>query len=193
MKYLLISLLFINLTCCNKNIITRENKSNSALSVKIYLIKDYKVRHKGQGYYETVNDSVYQKRFDIGISITNNSKSPITFWTMTCDWWWNFIINNKYIYFDNPGCDSNFPYPFTIKPNDSICYKKTLNRDLSFDNQCVNCIGVLPEYKVETTRLGFILIDSTQITSGHGYNYVMGDKYLWHEIIWSNPLYLNKK
>jgi len=166
-----------------------SEKDSTGLSVKINLIKEYFIPFHPYHYFHDYvpdNDSIKLKKFDIEITLKNNSDSTICFYLMTCSWEWDFIINNTYIYFSGKDCEGNFPYMRNIKSGDSIILKTTLQRDLRWDNPQKNSIG--KGYNVKTTKIGLIYIDKKQ---GYDYHNIHDDKSRW-KIIWSNPLYLNK-
>ena len=181
-------------SCANpaQNEINEAKKGSNALSLHLTKIREYTVPYYGHVYFEKITDTLVQKRFDIGLSIKNNSDHVISIWLMTCSWQENVLINNPYIYYDGINCDYNFPAPHTIKSHDSLYLTGTLTRDLMFENSCKNCIGT-DHVNVETTKLGLIYIDTLQCSTYKQYESVIEDKSKWDKIIWSNPLYLNKK
>jgi hypothetical protein len=165
--------------------------SNSAgLSIQINLIKEYFVPHSRPTDYIPANDSIKEKRFEIQVSLTNNSDSAISFWLMSCSWEDNFLINNTYIYFAGKDCDKNAPEIVTIKSKATILLTTTLNRATMWDNPCQNCIGQISN--VRTTKIGLIYIDKEHCKGLFDYLNISGDKSLWNTIIWSNLLNLSK-
>jgi hypothetical protein len=168
-----------------------SNGDDSKLKINLYLIRDYYVPYGEKLNYVPANDSIREKRFDIKFSILNNTDSMIAYWTMTCNWERSFLINNSYISFIDHDWEHNFPHLVRIKPHDSIQIKATLVRNIRYDNPCKNCIGSFDEGRVETTKIGLILIDSIECREYHDYFNRILDKSKW-KITWSNPLYLNK-
>lgn len=177
---------------CNDKQTTETKKESEDLTLQLTSIKEYTVPYWGGVFFEKITDTLVQKRFDIGLSIKNNSEHLISIWLMTCSWQENVIINNPYIYYGGISCDHNFPTPHTIKPHDSLYLDGTLTRDLMFENSCKNCIGT-DRVSVATTKLGLVCIDTTMATTHEEYESIIEDKSKWSKIIWSNPLYLNKK
>ena len=182
-------LIFVSICSCQNNGTKIENED---LSVHLSLTRDYYVPYHGKVYFEPITDTLIEKRFDVTLSIRNNSDHQISMWLMSCSWQDNVLINNPYIYFTNIECDGNYPIPHKIKSHDSISFKGTLSRELMFDNSCKNCIGT-DNVNVATTKIGFIVIDTVKCKTFEQYHSTIEDKSKWDEIIWSNPLYLNKK
>jgi len=107
MKHFSITLLFVFVLAikgyCN---------DSTRLSVNIRLIKEYFVPYdysRPLDYVPESNDSLKEKKFDIEISLNNNSDSAISIWLMSCSWEENFLINNVYIYFKGWRCSKNIP------------------------------------------------------------------------------------
>ena len=133
--------------------------------------------------YDTIiyyNDTLKTRMFDIELSITNKSKNPISFWLMSCSREDNFIINNDYVYFRNPGCDSNVPIIYNLKSNDLISWNATI----------IKYYHTRYHY-IKTTNFGIIFIDSIRCKSIQDYENIIGDKSKQDKIVWSNPLILD--
>jgi hypothetical protein len=160
------------------------------LSIKIRLVKEYFVPYNRSINYIPANDSINEKRFDIQVSLKNNSDSTIYIWLKSCSWEENFLINNTYIFFAGKDCDGNYPRTVRIKAKDSLTLNMTLTRTIMWDNPCKYCIGQLSE--VTTTKIGLIYIDKMHCNGFWEYRKIIGDKSRWDDIIWSNSLYLNK-
>ena len=186
---LLSNLIILTISSCQN---AETKKENSDLSIRLLLTRNYSVPFHGKVYFEPLADTLIEKRFDISLSIHNNSDCPVSIWLMTCSWQENVLINNSYIYFNGIDCDSNFPIPHHIKSHDSLVFKGTLSRSLMFDNSCKNCIGT-DKVDVPTTKVGLIVIDTVKCKTLEQYRETIGDKSKWDEIIWSNSIYLNKK
>ena len=134
-------------------------------------------------------DSVWQKQYEIEITIRNNTTVPIFIWLMSCSWMDNFEINNPYIFWGMWGCHKNIPELVKIVPNENKTYKTTLVKSIKFDYPAA---GWNFGSEVETTKLGLILIDdiyNPKLKPFEGYFLAMQDKSCW-KIVWSNPLYL---
>ena len=191
MRHIAILLLIFSFCSCQR---IKEKNDTGKLMINFYLDRDYYVPYSRKLNYETANDSIKEKRFDVRFSILNKTDSVISFWTMTCEWQSSFLINNSYITFFFPeACDNNSPHQVRIKAHDSIQIKTTLVRDIQYDNPCKGCVGCLDdEGRVQTTKIGLIFIDSIDPKKGD-YDYFnwLNDKSKWN-IIWSNPLILRK-
>jgi hypothetical protein len=128
-----------------------------------------------------IQDSTKHKIFKVNLSLINNSKETISFWTMSCSWQDNWLINTNYYYFYSKGCDNNGPKEVQIKPKDSCIYKAIVISDTP------DGFGY-----IDVTRFGFIYIDTIQCKSWDDFPNIIGDKSLWKTIIWSNPIYFEK-
>ena len=166
-KYLLILSLFSVISCTNRHDFKPLIEINATLT-RAYDTIDF------------VNDTLKTRLFDIELSVINKSNKPTSLWLMTCSREDNFIINNDYIYFRNPGCDSNVPLIYHLKSNDRLIWNTTIIKYYHTRYQFVNI-----------TRFGLIFIDSSQCKTINDYNNIIGDKSKQNRIIWSNPLYLN--
>jgi hypothetical protein len=193
-KFLAFFILTATSSCDNKPTIeiNQTKKESNELSLHLTSVREYTVPYHGEVYFEKITDTLMQKRFEIGLSIKNNTDHLISIWLMTCSWQQNVIINNPYIFYAGRNCDHNFPSPHKIKSHDSIYLTGVLTRDLLFENSCKNCIGT-DNVNVETTKLGLIYIDTIMCKTHEEYMSTIEDKSKWNKIIWSNPLYLNKK
>ena len=129
-----------------------------------------------------IRDTIKHKGYDIKLSMVNKSLEPISFWIMTCSWQDNFIINTDYLYFLGGLCNHNYPRIKTLKSNDSAVFNATIVRLDYTIGQCVN-----------TTRFGFIYLDSNTCKNEHDFGNIIFDKSKHKNIIWSNPLYLNDR
>jgi len=192
MKYLLLILALPFLSCKRK---IEQKDTTFPLTVNINVVKEYQQKipkeifsdEISKGTFNIKTDSVNQKFYDIEIALKNISTQPISIWLMTCSWEDNFRINNNYINFRVDGCDHNFPVLVKISQGESKIYKATLAKSIKFENPCENCIY---GPQVETTKLGFIVIDDLfKPKPNLDYNLAMEDESQW-KIIWSNPLYL---
>jgi len=187
MKYLYFFIfLFVLLllsSCSKQQKTTKEAKAE--LSVNIKLIKEY-----------FVNDSILwlnptkyfkNKRFDIQIFLENNSDTAIAFVKMKCSWEESFIINTPYIEYIGKECNGNYPHEVIVKAHDKFTLNTSLEKSKHID-ECESCTGYS---KTVMLKLGFIYIPSSQDIYS-SYDSIMEDKSLWN-IIWSNPLLLNKQ
>jgi hypothetical protein len=198
------NILIKSLTCfiliatvsCNDtetNDINETKKASNDISLHLTSVREYTVPYLDKVSFEKNTDTLVQKRFDIGLSIKNNSNHLVSIWLMTCSWQENVIINNPYIYFGDINCDSNVPMPHKIKSHESLYLTGTLTRDLMFENSCKNCIGTDNLVNVAATKIGLIYIDTVMCATYDQYDITIEDKSKWDKIIWSNPIYLNKK
>lgn len=183
------SFILTSTTSCSDN---RTKKASDNVSLTLTSIREYTVPCTYDDNFKKITDTLIQKRFDIGLSIKNLSDDPISIWIMTCSWEENILINNNYIHSLGTICDGNCPAPHTIKSPDSLYLTRTLARSLRVDNPSKYGIGSDNIY-VATTKLGLIYIDTTMCSNRKQYFSTIGDRSKWDNIIWSNPLYLNKK
>ncbi len=63
------------------------------LIIEFKVDKEYFVEYKQKIDYVPADNHLKQKRFDITITLKNNSIDTVKVWVMTCDWTRNFIIN----------------------------------------------------------------------------------------------------
>ena len=152
-----------------------QSQSISNIELQTRLIKSYDSTMIFQ-------DSIKHKIFDVIISIINRSDTSISFWVMSSSWFDNFMINNDYIEFISGPINHNFPIKVSIEPHDSIVGCVSLIRYEQTRYQTIN-----------TTRFGFILIDTTMCQKDYDFDSIIGDKSKHDKVIWSNPLYLNKR
>ncbi len=191
--------LFLLLTLFQTKGFAAGDTTSNPIEVKIKADKEYFVNHPKSYYnmvyrneqYDIANDSAKEKRFDVSLTIKNNSSKTIYIWLMTCSWTDYFIVNNDYIFIGGQDCDHNFPEIVEFKPGESKEYKTTLIKSIKFD--------YAPKYtiygpQVETTKLGLITINNIFKKDEKEINILtfdtfMRDKSRW-TITWSNPLYL---
>ncbi len=168
MKIQILILTLLLLTSCN------YKKSNTCPKIEINatLIRSYDSINS-----RVKNDSF--KAYDIKLRITNKSEKRISFWIMTCSWEFNFIINNDYIKFNGRGCDKNFLDLKHLNPNESLVLNGLVRK-------VENTFG----QDIESTRFGFIYIDSIRCSNTSEYFNIVNDKSKHGSIIWSNPLSL---
>ena len=157
------------------------------LTVDFKIDKEYFVTYTDKINYVPTDNSLKQKRFDVTISLTNNSSDTVKVWLMTCGWVRNFIINNIYISFSFEGCDANYPHVVKIDPLKSFLIKGTLERNIQWDNPPKNSYGQMS--RVKETKIGFIYVDKNDCKNFFDYDDIMEDKSRW-TIIWSNSLQL---
>ena len=186
-------------SCKQKNSSSSDNlkyppMNDSDLSIKINLNKEYWSQYEGTLHFVPANDSIREKSYDITITVINKSLRVISFWTMSTAWFENFFINNEYIhYYLSGSIDHNFPHVVKIKSNDSLEFKITLAREISYDNPDKNSIGNQRVGKlVPETRVGLLFIDADKYQQTVDYDMIMRDRSKWNKFIWSNALNLNK-
>ena len=177
------------LSSCSKQRKETSNEQHGELSVCVELVKEY-----------SVNDSILfnsnrpkyikikNKRFDIQITLENNSDTAVAFVIMSCSWEENFIINTPYIEYVGQDCNKNVPREVIIKAHDKCILNTCLEKSKYAIGECETCAGYS---KTIMTKLGFIYIPPSQDIDTD-YQSIMEDKSRWH-IIWSNPLLLNKQ
>ena len=162
MKFL--ALMFPCLLCCLPRLFAQQPDSTFPLTVTIKVDKESMVKilkqdlpfFDNQANFRFATDSVWQKQYDIEISIKNKDTVPIFIWLMTCSWMENFEINNYYIFGGMADCLKNFPELVKIAPNENKTYKTTLVKSIKFEHPEA---GLNFGQQVQTTRLGLILID----------------------------------
>jgi len=169
------------LSGCLKQQNTTINEQQAELTVHIELVKEY-----------FVNDSILwldppeyikNKRFDIQITLENNSDTAIAFVKMTCSWKESFLINTPYIEYVDTECNSNYPQKVNVEAHEKYVLNTTLEQ--SKNHVTSSSSGTV------MTKLGFIYVPSIG-DSVRDYLSIMEDKSRWH-IIWSNPLLLSKR
>jgi len=144
------------------------------------------VRAKLMRSYDSVyfhQDTLKHKTFDVKISIINKTGKPVSFCMMSSSWFDNFIINNDYMQFVSGTINHNFPVTKHLNMNDSLVFNASIERNnhTMYEN-------------VETTKFGFIFIDSSRCrVLDISFDSIIGDRSLHDKIIWSNPLYLNQR
>jgi hypothetical protein len=143
------------------------DKSKSDFTIKARLVHTYD---------STFADNTKKTILQIDLSLINNSKNVLSFWTMSCSWTDNWLINTDNYSFMSRGCDRNFPMKVKIEPNDSIVYHSMITtQDTKFKN-------------FDTTRFGLIFIDTVKCKSENDFLNILGDRSNHDNIIWSNPL-----
>ena len=84
--------ILLSLISCSKQRHTTIKEPQEELSVNIELLKEYFVKE-----YASIGcdppKHIKNKRFDVQISLKNNSDTTIAFVIMSCSWQENFIIN----------------------------------------------------------------------------------------------------
>lgn len=170
-------LFFIFSKCSNEKVITPP------LIVNIELLNQQIFTDSIYRYCEDIPYEYFQnKKYEVQIDIKNNTDSVINIVLMTCSWDDNVIINTPYISYSRGDCNGNYPRMINIKPHD----KQTLTTNIQknkYIQECETC----PMYsKLIDLRMGLIVI-----TDIHSYDSIMNDKSSWN-IIWSNPIRLNK-
>lgn len=179
--------LLLILSCSNKN--SEIQKNSAQLSVNLKLLKEYYVPDSIYiGYdYESLPKHINNKRYDIQISLENNTDSIIGIVMMTCSWYESFIINTPLFDYVNEDCNSNYPHHISIKPHEATLLITTLEKSKHII-ECETC----PDYsKSQVLKLGFIYIPEKEASWVTEYHRIMWDKSLWN-VIWSSPLTLEK-
>jgi hypothetical protein len=194
-KILIVLITIVLLVRCTSDYKT----SNNPIEVHIKVDKEYFVKH-AQSYYdrfypeinfESSDDSLKEKRFDVSVSIRNRSSKPIYIWLMTCSWSFYFIFNNDYISFTGNNCDNNYPKLFEFKPGERREYHTTLIKSIKFDYPPKDAVW---GPQVEETKLGLTTFNDVYLKDDPKinpwtFNKYRNDRSRW-TITWSNPLYL---
>ncbi len=191
MYNIILCFFFVSITCsCSANYSSTE-KSSSALSVNIKLLKEYYVPDSIYiGFdYESLPRYINNKRYDILITIENSSDTIINILMMTCSWDKNIIINTPFINYVREDCNNNYTHSITIKPHEQFTLPATLEKSKHID-ECTTCSGYS---KTVILKLGLIYIPRINDKAFFPeYDLIMNDKSLWN-IIWSNPLNIEKQ
>ncbi len=182
MKRLLISILILTLF-----VSFIRNEQKLIVQARINNIRD------------TIWDSVQRRLYDIKLSLINNSSDTINFWTMSCDWTRNWTIEPNGYYLEGMDCDLNTPRKFHINPYDSVTYRHLLIKN------CFTYRHLLIKNKVDSNneitkiKFGFILIDTTvgyvfkqNPDYSSGFFKMLVDKRKQGDVIWSNPINIEK-
>lgn len=176
----LITVLFVLLfVSCNNE----KTVSLQPLSVKIELLNEYTVKDSIFDYCGETVEYINNNNYEVLITLENNTDSIISPILMTCSWYENIITNTLDVDYLDKDCNSNYPRPVHISPNDKVTLTAILEKKVYF-GECQTC----PEYNQPfNLRMGLIFISEF-----NSYDSIMGDKSLWH-IVWSNPIKLSKK
>jgi len=169
----LISLITISCNCKKEKAGVIDEKEN--IVVKLKLLRSYD---------STYHDNITRKTFDIRLTMINNSKSTIKYWTYCCSWESVFLINNDYISFIGTNCTRNFPIVDSLKSNDSLSIKTILLRDEKI-------IKDSSRPYLETTKIGFLYCDASKYKRIYDLMPFLMDRSLQDKVYWSNPLYLS--
>ena len=187
-SYLFIFLfILLLLGSCSKQRHTTIKEPQEELSVNIELLKEYFVNESIR-FDCNPPEHIKNKRYDIQITLVNNSDTAISFVKMKCSVEDNFIINTPYIEYIGTDCNANYPHEATIQAHDKLI----LNISLEKSKYAIGERETRANYsKTVMTKLGFIYIPPLHNIE-LDYQSIMEDKSRWH-IIWSNPLLLNKQ
>jgi len=134
-KYAIIILLF--LLC--ESAMSHDNKKIRINSIKI----------------TTDSTSFTDSRFNkyiIEIVLKNESLVPVSFWSMKCGWFLNFVFNRKDVYF-NCNCISDIPQIVTIYKNKNVLFKGEVLSKNKIDQEFTKKIFA-----------GFVFYDTLQFT-----------------------------
>lgn len=129
----------------------------------------------------TNSDNTIKRRSKVDLTLLNNSNRTISFWTMSCSWTDNWLINIRNKYFKLKSCDKNFPKIVEIKPKDSLVYHAIITSQIK-----------LPIGNYDTVRFGFIFVDTVMCKTQHDFDDILKNRSNQNKIIWSNPLFLIK-
>jgi hypothetical protein len=72
--------------------------------------------------YDTIIYKKIYTIFHIPIKLTNSTKAPLKYITMTCSWYDIFHLSNKHFEIYGWGCDSNYPTVAIVLPNKSATF-----------------------------------------------------------------------
>lgn len=163
-KYLLIILpLILLVTNCK----TSGNKENQEQKKKEFKIK---LQFAGESTNNTKS---------IRINLKNNTDTIVSYGTMSCSWFENWVFDNDSIKFCTWDCDKNIPKTINLNPNDSISY---------------DCEIKILSSNLKKFRIGLVILSEKDF-----YNFSRNEedsyKKLIQEkrIIWSDYLYEDLK
>jgi hypothetical protein len=169
----LISLITISCNCIKEKESLVNEKENIVVKVKLL-----------RSYDSTYHNNITQKTFDIRLTMLNNSKITIKYWTYCCSWEDVFLINNDYISFIGTNCTKNIPVIDSLKSNDSLTIKTILLRDDKI-------IKDSSRPYIETTKIGFLFCDASKYKRVFDLMPFLKDRSLQDKVYWSNPLFLS--
>jgi hypothetical protein len=72
--------------------------------------------------YDTIIHKKTYTIFHIPVKLTNSTKAPLKYITMTCSWYDIFHLNNKHFEIYGWACDSNYPIVAIVFPNKSTTF-----------------------------------------------------------------------
>ena len=169
-------LLLIALVSCKDRDVTIPQP----LTVNIKLLNEFTVKDSLVDCCYKTRKYIDNKQYEIQIDLINNTDSIIEPILMSCSWFHhNMIINTPAIDHIGEDCNSNYPQPIKIGPQDKYTYTVTLNKDKYVQESDNNGLIDL--------RIGLIFITDYQ-----AYDSIMYDKSAW-DVIWSNSIKLSKK
>lgn len=167
MRHTILFVLFILVISCQRN---DSLNTDSPINVNASIIRAFDSTY--------VYDSTTRQTYNVKLSITNVSDKPIAYWTMTCNWSFNWLTNKDNYWVVAPSsCNANFPIPRHLNPKESFTYNTFVCRDkyeAMFGNK-------------NKLKLGFIYIDTVNCKNMRDFNNFIGDRST-HRIIWSNSL-----
>jgi hypothetical protein len=168
MKKVIISIVFLILFC---NFVS-DKRTFPCLRIKLKVISKEK---------STVFLSRSGAVYTIQIKLINNTDSTIRYWMMSCAWQDNWVFESKLLELVFPGCDSNAPWLFEIKPGKDTLY-----------NGILHVKNLNDSIKNENLRIGFIFIRDNAITKMEMWSFDRFDQLIKErkEIIWSEPFKL---
>jgi hypothetical protein len=96
-------------------------------------------------------DSRFNK-YVIEIGLKNESLVPVSFWSMKCGWFLNFVFNRKDVYF-KCNCISDMPQFITVYNNKNVLFKGIVLSKNKIDQEFAKRIFA-----------GFVFYDTLQFT-----------------------------
>lgn len=152
MRKIIFTLSLIVMICsCNDNRINQK-----ILQVKV-IVADKVTFHD---YYRR-----NQECYPIKISLINNTDSTLHFWTMSCSWDKNFVLNSDAIRIILPGCDKNIVDIEKLATGDTLTY-----------DGCLEVYKIPNLEKTINLRIGFVFVSENISYSYSNFSKILLEK-----------------
>jgi hypothetical protein len=111
----------------------------------------------------------------VKIDLTNNTDSVLNYWTNSCSWQSNWIIDNKSIMW-YVMCPKNVPVLVKLPRH----YTKSYFGLIEFTDSTI--------FDGRKFRIGFVFIPKSEVRSDLDYDPVLKDKIMKKDVFWSNSV-----